>query len=331
MKELRLSLGLSQAELAARAGLSRQQVSAVESGRNTPGVDAALALAGALGSSVEDLFGSGEPSGWEPILGAPPAPGAPVVAARVGDRAVYAPLPNKGASQLGWLPGDGVYRPEGIELFGDSVPEGVVVAGCDPILGLAAALLPDGGAARLLPVHATSVTAARALHRDRVHAAVVHGTPDRLATPTPRSRAEPVARWQIGLAASSGSDLDADAIAAGHVTIAHRPIGAEAERALRRFLSSGGRAVNVSGPVAEGHLEAAVLVVHGVADVALTMAPVADAFGLEFLAIEDHLVELRVDERWTDHPGIAALLDLFGSERLARRIGHLGGYELVRR
>lgn len=331
MKELRRSLGLSQAELALGAGLSRQQVAAVERGRNTPGVDAALALASFLGVGVEELFGPGAPNEWEPILGDNPADGAPVVTAMVGDKAVFAPLPNKGASEAGWLPADGVYRPDGVRVFGNSAPTGMVVAGCDPILGLAARMLPASGSARLVPVQATSVTAARALHRDRVHAALVHGTSDRLATPTPRSRAEPVARWRVGLAALSKADLDVDRIAAGQLTIAHRPIGAEAERALRRFLDVDGRTVTLVGPVADGHLEAAALVKHGAADVALTIEPVANAFDLRFLAIEEHAVEMRVDERWVDHPGITSLLDLLGSERLAKRIAHLGGYELTRR
>lgn len=331
MKELRRSLGLSQAELALGAGLSRQQVAAVESGRNTPGVDAALALASFLGVGVEELFGPGAPKEWEAILGDNPPDGAPVVTAMVGDKAVFAPLPNKGASESGWRPADGVYRPDGVQVFGDSVGTGVVVAGCDPILGLAAALLPANGPVRLVPVHATSVTAARALHRDRIHAALVHGTSDRLATPTPRSRTEPVARWRVGLAAASKAELDVERIAAGLLTIAHRPIGAEAERALRRFLEVDGRQVTLVGPVADGHLEAAALVRHGAAAVALTMEPVANALDLEFLPIEDHSVEMRVDERWVDHPGITSLLDLLGSERLAKRIAHLGGYELTRR
>ena len=52
----RVQLGLTQTELAASAGVSRQLVAAVEAGVNTPAVDAALRLAQALGCSAEDLF-----------------------------------------------------------------------------------------------------------------------------------------------------------------------------------------------------------------------------------------------------------------------------------
>ena len=61
LRALRLQAGLTQGELAARAGVSRQLVAAVEAGRNVPAVDAAVALARALGTTVEELFG--EPRG----------------------------------------------------------------------------------------------------------------------------------------------------------------------------------------------------------------------------------------------------------------------------
>ena len=56
MRERRTQAGLTQAELAERAGVSRQLVAAVEAGRNVPAVDAALRLAGALGTTADELF-----------------------------------------------------------------------------------------------------------------------------------------------------------------------------------------------------------------------------------------------------------------------------------
>jgi DNA-binding XRE family transcriptional regulator len=327
----RLELGLSQAEVASAAGLSRQLVSAVESGRNVPSVSAALAIAGALTAEVEDLFGPPPVSEWEPVLGDVPPERTLVVAGRVGDRGVYAPLPKGGTSTEGWRRADGILGSQGIEPFDERALNGFFVAGCDPVLPLAAELLPDAGPARLLPVHATSVAAARALHRDRIHAAIVHGTPDRLATPTPRSRSLQVARWRVGLAAPPGDSLDLEAIAAGRVRVAHRPIGAEAEKALGRALARYGGPGRVEGTVASGHIEAAQLASEGRADVALTMEPAANAFDLDFKPLEEHTVELRVDERWMDHPGAMALLELFGSAGLDNRLRAIGGYELIGR
>lgn len=56
MRAARTAAGLTQAELAARAGVSRQTVVAVEAGDYAPSVYLALSLARHLGSTVEALF-----------------------------------------------------------------------------------------------------------------------------------------------------------------------------------------------------------------------------------------------------------------------------------
>ncbi len=52
----RMRLGWSQEELATRSGVSRAGISAIETGRLVPSTAAALALAGAMGTTVEALF-----------------------------------------------------------------------------------------------------------------------------------------------------------------------------------------------------------------------------------------------------------------------------------
>ena len=54
----RLARGLSQGVLADMAGVTRQSISGIESGRWSPSLEVALALASALGTSVEGLFGA---------------------------------------------------------------------------------------------------------------------------------------------------------------------------------------------------------------------------------------------------------------------------------
>src|SRR3977135_413456 len=95
LRERRLEIGLTQAELAARAGVSRQLVAAVEAGHNTPAVDAALGLARALASSVEELFGSA-PEDAAPALGERIADGAPLRVGRVDGQLVAAELADHG-------------------------------------------------------------------------------------------------------------------------------------------------------------------------------------------------------------------------------------------
>lgn len=56
LKEVRTEAGLTQAELADRAGVSRKTINTVENGVFVPSTLLALTLARALGTTVEGLF-----------------------------------------------------------------------------------------------------------------------------------------------------------------------------------------------------------------------------------------------------------------------------------
>ncbi|WP_125256455.1 helix-turn-helix transcriptional regulator [Brevundimonas fluminis] len=56
LKEVRTAAGLTQAELAERAGVSRKTINTVENGVFTPSTTLALLLARTLGVTVEELF-----------------------------------------------------------------------------------------------------------------------------------------------------------------------------------------------------------------------------------------------------------------------------------
>jgi len=103
------------------AGISRQAVSAVESGHSDPSLRVALALGQALGMSVEELFGPGEPAALVAAIsvagmagqGARERPavehaaGERVMLAPVGDRLVALPLRGDTGAGLGFLPAGG--------------------------------------------------------------------------------------------------------------------------------------------------------------------------------------------------------------------------------
>jgi putative transcriptional regulator len=59
LAQARERAGLSQEQLAERAGVRRLTVLRIEHGATRPSVDVALALSRELGASVEALFGSG--------------------------------------------------------------------------------------------------------------------------------------------------------------------------------------------------------------------------------------------------------------------------------
>jgi putative molybdopterin biosynthesis protein len=108
----RQARGLSQQQLARMAGVTRQAVSAVESGHSDPSLRVAMELARALGMTVEELFGPAEPI--EPVLAVPIAPdkaAARVILAEVGDRHVALPLRGDTAARSGFLPAGALVVP----------------------------------------------------------------------------------------------------------------------------------------------------------------------------------------------------------------------------
>jgi len=102
-----LGCGLTQAELAARAGVSRQLVAAVEAGRNKPAVDAALALARALRASVEDLFLDSHAE-VVAALGGRLRDGSAVRVGEVAGQLVAAEVVDQGRAGAVWASADGV-------------------------------------------------------------------------------------------------------------------------------------------------------------------------------------------------------------------------------
>ena len=106
----RRARGFSQLQVAGMAGVSRQAVSAVESGISDPSLRVAMMLARALGMTVEELFGS--ETAVAPVAVAPLAPlggkDARVTLAPMGDGCVALPLRGATASRAGFLPAGGL-------------------------------------------------------------------------------------------------------------------------------------------------------------------------------------------------------------------------------
>ncbi len=56
LRELRATQGLTQAELAKRAGVSRQTINAIETGKFDPSLALAFALCGVFELKIEEIF-----------------------------------------------------------------------------------------------------------------------------------------------------------------------------------------------------------------------------------------------------------------------------------
>jgi len=59
VRSLRAALGLSQGELGARLGVSRQTVNAIEAGRYDPSLPLAFKIAALFGLRIEQVFDPG--------------------------------------------------------------------------------------------------------------------------------------------------------------------------------------------------------------------------------------------------------------------------------
>ena len=322
--------GLTQAELAAAAGVSRQAVAAVEAGRHAPAVDAALRLAAALQTTVEQLFGAASAGAGSPrsALGDRLAPGVPLRLGRVGEVLVAAPLPDHGTAGAGFSLPDAILHPDGLERFPGPEPDGLVLAGCDPALGLAEAMLQGAGGARLRAMPASTGAALAGLGRGTLHAAAVHGQAGRLPRPPRAVRRIQLARWQVGLGIDPALEAhDLETVLERRVGLIQRDRSAASQAALDRAARRLGCAPTGAARAA-GHLDAARQAA-GTSRAAVTTEAAARAFGLRFVSLEEHTVEIWVDETWWSHPGVAALGDLLGSASFARRLAGFGGYDLT--
>ena len=206
MRRARVARGLTQDELARRAGLSRQALGAIEAGAYQPGVGAALALARELGHSVEALFGRpAEPSlveaDWAEAPGDAPEgaspgasasaarnapPGAPAMPARravalgrVGGRlvALAQPPPAIRLAAAGGVLEHAAGRRARVAAFRtqQEIDATLLIAGCDPAVTILADWMGrHRPATTLTPVTSSSRAALAALLGGRVHAAGVH-------------------------------------------------------------------------------------------------------------------------------------------------------------
>jgi DNA-binding XRE family transcriptional regulator len=177
VREVRLARGLSQKELAGRAGITRQGVNAIEMRRYTPNAAVALRLAQALDTHVEDLFSLPVSAPQRQVLnsGETMDAGERVAISQVGD--AWSPIPHWHARDRRRVPaGRRLAASDGTSVTMLAPPDApaktAVLLGCDPSLTVlvswVARSLTQG---RLLWLHASSQSALDALPRGLAHVA----------------------------------------------------------------------------------------------------------------------------------------------------------------
>jgi len=352
----RQARGFSQQQLASMAGVSRQAVSAVESGHSDPSLRVALALAQALGMAVEELFGPGEPAA--PVLATSIGPlrgGTDRVAlAPVGDRFVALPLRGDTGAGLGFLPAGGLASPAspaapavaagqaaaGTELIavrpiGPPRPT-LLVAGCDPALPLLAtplSLLDPPVAFAWWPCG--SGAALRLASQGLVHAAGIHAKgSDGDGQRVPEGAAQVgFTAWREGFALRRelrSSIAGLGAIAKHRLRIVNREPGAEARRLLdaeRQRLGLAPEDLAGYDTQAAGHLQVASAVAAGLADAGVASEPAATAYGLAFIPLAEERFSLVIPREHTASREVQALFKVLSSPWLLAQLASLPGYD----
>ena len=363
LKDLRVVHGLSQGELASRAGITRQAVSSIESNLYLPTTGVALRLASVLTCCVEDLFSliqtddmiEGRLVGVLPQHD-PKASPVRVKVTTVGTRTVVRPVTGLGELLSFTVPADGyVVEARGqtsgstvrVKLSRDrrAIEQEISVAGCDPAIFLAGEhLRRQKDQTSVVGWTMGSMAALQALQRGEVHVAGVHlfdpatGESNlpflRRALKGSGYEVVTFATWEEGFLVRPGNPKSIRSVAdlaEATVTLVNREEGAGARLLLdQRLRAADVDAIRVQGydRIVSSHFEVARAVAGHQADVGIGIRSVAQLFGLEFVPLQSARYDLVFPKSYLkSHPTLANLFETIVSRPFRAEIESLGGYD----
>jgi len=359
---LRQKRGFSAADLAQRAGISRQTIYAIESGSYVPNTAVALRLARTLEAAVEDLFAlpsdAPAPASTEQATLLPhtdtPRAGDPMQLCRVDHRLIASPpspvpwyLPTADAVLVGDVdaparagkPAKGTVR----LFYGESdLAHRILVAGCDPGISVLARHVLRAGV-ELVVAQRNSSQALALLKQGVIHVAGTHlrdqasGESNLPAIHRLFSRNRvavvSLAVWDEGLVVAPGNPKSIYSVAdcaRRDVAIVNREPGAGSRMLLDAQLDRlglPGEKVRGYDRLASGHLAAAWQVRTGDANCCIATRAAARVFGLDFIPLVSERYDLAIRREHLDYPPVAALLDTLNRAAFRRELEGLGGYD----
>ncbi|BBO86490.1 hypothetical protein DSCO28_70560 [Desulfosarcina ovata subsp. sediminis] len=350
VKAYRMSKGWSQQELADKVDVRRQAIYDIESGRYLPNTAIALRLARIFSCRVEDLFVEQTPQEVQPVhvINGKDDTATRLALGRVRDRLVGLPLHGSESIPFGLRSADGLLTPDrkNAQILSSSerLDKTIILMGCDPafeVLGHHVnRVAPDAR------VHCRFASSHRALGRLADGLAHVAGT-HLHNTDKGESNVALASRKLAGLGSSvlGFSLLEEGLMVAkgnplGIRTVADlaqpmvRFINREPGAALRVLLDDQLQHAGIDGTVINGyqnevttHREGAYRIACNVADAALGLRAIAEAFDLGFVSITAARCDLVIPNDVTGHPTIKVLLDVLQSAALRREINAIPGYE----
>jgi molybdopterin molybdotransferase/putative molybdopterin biosynthesis protein len=350
LKQYRMARGWSQEELAEKLALRRQAIYDIESGRYLPNTAVALRLARIFGCRVEDLFVERTPSEFQPVqvIDGEAAPSTRLALGRVRNQLVGWPLKGPESMPSGLRSADGLMAPDGksaqILLPSDRLSQTIILMGCDPAFEILSQHV-----SRLSPlarVHCRFASSHSAL--DSLAGGMAHVAGTHLHNTGPKESNVMTAGQKLGmmsccilgfslleegLMVSKGNPMGIRSVA----DLARPPVrfvNRESGAALRVLLDDHLQRAGIAPPAIDGytdevasHREGAYRIACKVADAALGLRAIAEAYGLGFVPIAAARCDLVIPDDLNGHPSIRILLDALQSSALRKEIDALPGYD----
>jgi putative molybdopterin biosynthesis protein len=363
LKAVRVAKGLSQGELAAKSGITRQAVSAIESNVYLPTTAVALRLGSVLACRVEDLFSlvrrdeviEGTFLGDLPAVETQTAP-LRVKVSKVGTKMIVRPVTGVGDVLSYTVPADGYliettrHRSASkaqVRLSRDrhAVEQEISVAGCDPAIFLAGEhLRRQKDQASVIGWTMGSMAALHALERGEVHVAGLHlfdAVSGQSNLPFVKRSLKGAAydvvtfaTWEEGFLVRPGNPKairTAADLANPNVTLINREQGSGARLLLdQRLHAAGVESSQVRGydTIVQSHFAVSRAIASHQADVGIGIRSAAHVFELDFVPIQAARYDLVVPTAYlSSHPMLENLFDTLVSRSFRNEIESLGGYD----
>lgn len=364
LKSVRTKVGVSQGELASRAGITRQAISSIESNLYLPTTAVALRLASALACRVEDLFSlaqtedivDGTLIGHLPPIEKQRTQPVRVKVSTVGKRTIVRPVTGLGEQLSFTVPADGyiagpLCRKSGstvrVKLSRDrqAMEQEISVAGCDPAIFLAGEhMRRQKDRTSVIGWTMGSTAALHALQRGEVHVAGLHlfdpvtgeSNMPFLRRSLKGSNYEVVtfATWEEGFLVRPGNPKSirtAADLSDPTVILVNREEGSGARLLLDQRLRAAGVApTHIRGydRTASTHFGVARAVAERQADVGIGIRSAAQHFELDFVPLQAARYDLVVPKAYLkSHPTLAHLFETLVSRPFRNEIEALGGYD----
>ena len=328
IRDRRLERGLTQTELADRAGISRTAVTAIEGDKLVPSVATALSLASVLECTVEELFGAQcQPSdsvswAWEPTTDSTRYWQAEVLGRTLKYPATASPmwtaLPDVSAEHPHAAPTDS--------------QETLVIACCDPAAGLLASQFQRATGMRLIVIPRSSSESLDLLKQGLVHLAGLHFSP----ADCPERNSDVVrarlgndfelirlSRWQEGVAVPGGAKhRSVRGVLGAKLTWIGREEGSGARQCLDQLLQ-GRRSPRC---VARNHLGVATAIQSGWADAGVCVQLVSAEAGLRFLPVQEEAYDVCYAKTFVGDRRLTAFIHVVRSVAYRKLLSDLPGY-----